>query len=595
MSSREASPASLFSYAGKRGGRDDERYLWPQMLRAIDEARPTWVVGENVAGLSTMVEGGVFTHVGSEGALFGEEDDIHEWFLQQTFTIERICKDLERIGYSVQPVLIPAAAVGAPHRRDRIFIIARVADSYSGDDLRGSRGDEGASGASGAKGVQEWDEVRLAGIADKLRSEAQDNAPAYSPCSGEGTPRQGGCPQGEGCNADQLSREWGTAPQRDNGLHEFPRNAQDSLRNGCGLGQADEQRGERDERDTGAGSCQRICCEERAYPANAKDLLRNGGIPGHQGEFGGQSPAEFGNCDRQDDAANTKYDRLQHDTLGGCEAAMPGAQSGGRQDGISQQDDAAAPTGDGLLPTPTAGEAEKYRLQYKPGSQMGTALSAMAASGMLPTPQTSDSQAPLTAEQKEKYVAKHMAKGVMPSAAYQLRQMAAEGILPTPMARDYKNPDKAGSVRMERKLAQGRPIELNDLAPMGMLPTPRANKVTEVDLDNPNVANRNKANLEEEISKMVVSGNLPTPSARDWKGKTNPGIVKEGSGCVYGETLPDTIGRLTEPSSPKTAGQTSRLSPLFTEEMMGFPLMWTTLPFLSPNGAPKASKPTETP
>ena len=250
---------------------------------------------------------------------------------------------------------------------------------------------------------------------------------------------------------------------------------------------------------------------------------------------------------------------------------------------------------DGLLPTPTAGEAEKYRLQYKPGSQMGTALSAMAASGMLPTPQTSDSQAPLTAEQKEKYVAKHMAKGVMPSAAYQLRQMAAEGILPTPMARDYKNPDKAGSVRMERKLAQGRPIELNDLAPMGMLPTPRANKVTEVDLDNPNVANRNKANLEEEISKMVVSGNLPTPSARDWKGKTNPGIVKEGSGCVYGETLPDTIGRLTEPSSPKTAGQTSRLSPLFTEEMMGFPLMWTTLPFLSPNGAPKASKPTETP
>ena len=94
------------------------------MLRVIDEVRPTWVVGENVAGITTMVEGGVLTPMGSDTTLFGEGDGLHRYELRQSFTIERICRDLEGLGYSVQPVLVPAAAVGAPHRRDRVFIIA---------------------------------------------------------------------------------------------------------------------------------------------------------------------------------------------------------------------------------------------------------------------------------------------------------------------------------------------------------------------------------------------------------------------------------------------------------------------------------------
>ena len=91
---------------------------------------------------------------------------------------------------------------------------------------------------------------------------------------------------------------------------------------------------------------------------------------------------------------------------------------------------------------------------------------------------------------------------------------------------------------------------------------------------------------------LGVNGLLPTPCAHDPKGKTNPGKVKEGSGCVYGETLPDTIDRIC---SPATAGHPFRLSPLFTQEMMGFPFGWTEYPFLSQDGAPKPSKHTETP
>lgn len=117
-------PCQPFSYAGKRRGADDDRYLWPYMSKAIDTIRPAWVVAENVAGITTMVEQGEVVEVGCQASLFEEVDDIHRYRLVQTFTLQRICDDLEGHGYSVQPVLVPACAVGAPHRRDRVFIIA---------------------------------------------------------------------------------------------------------------------------------------------------------------------------------------------------------------------------------------------------------------------------------------------------------------------------------------------------------------------------------------------------------------------------------------------------------------------------------------
>lgn len=121
-------PCQPFSVAGQRKGAEDNRYLWPEMLRAIREIQPDWVVGENVAGILSMVQPGSETALGREESLFGEVD--RERILhRQEYVVETVCNDLEREGYSVQPVVIPACVVGAPHRRDRVFFIAHRADA----------------------------------------------------------------------------------------------------------------------------------------------------------------------------------------------------------------------------------------------------------------------------------------------------------------------------------------------------------------------------------------------------------------------------------------------------------------------------------
>ena len=114
-------PCQPFSIAGQRLGREDDRYLWPEMLRVIDEIRPTWVVGENVAGILSLVQPGVPLKLAMQ-TRFGKEDQ--EIITEHEFIVETICKDFERIGYSIQPFLIPACSTGAPHRRNRVWFIA---------------------------------------------------------------------------------------------------------------------------------------------------------------------------------------------------------------------------------------------------------------------------------------------------------------------------------------------------------------------------------------------------------------------------------------------------------------------------------------
>jgi DNA (cytosine-5)-methyltransferase 1 len=109
-------PCQPFSTAGKRKGTDDERYLWGEMLRAIQEIKPKFVIGENVLGITNIDGGMVF---------------------------EKVCLDLEIEGYEVQPFIIPACAKNAPHRRDRCWFIA-FKNTLHGGCLHGEHEQEGA-------------------------------------------------------------------------------------------------------------------------------------------------------------------------------------------------------------------------------------------------------------------------------------------------------------------------------------------------------------------------------------------------------------------------------------------------------------------
>lgn len=117
-----------FSCSGLRRGAEDERYLWPHFKRVIGECRPTCVIAENVHGITSMVEPGEVVQMETQLSLFSESDGVRRYKCLQPYTIERVCKDFEDLGYEVQPVVVPASAVGAPHRRYRCFFIAFRSD-----------------------------------------------------------------------------------------------------------------------------------------------------------------------------------------------------------------------------------------------------------------------------------------------------------------------------------------------------------------------------------------------------------------------------------------------------------------------------------
>lgn len=161
-------PCQPYSVAGKQKGTADERHLWPEMLRAIREIKPRWVVGENVRGLISWNGGMVFQEVQTE---------------------------LEAEGYKVLPFLLPAASVNAPHKRDRVWFVGQEIGLQTGRkvDLDGN-GRAGIASNANDQRLQGCEKQRSAENCGKNRNKQfarlfqsnWENFPTQSPvCDGD--------------------------------------------------------------------------------------------------------------------------------------------------------------------------------------------------------------------------------------------------------------------------------------------------------------------------------------------------------------------------------------------------------------------------
>ena len=148
-------PCQPFSVAGDRRGKEDDRYLWPEMLRVIQELKPTWVIGENVPGIVNLA-------------------------------LDTVLSDLENSGYSAQAFNIPACGVDAPHKRERIAILAYALDrrgtvrrDWKFQDLKenGREGlDNGEGAAATITGERRENKSWTSGMADGLRTGVYETA-----------------------------------------------------------------------------------------------------------------------------------------------------------------------------------------------------------------------------------------------------------------------------------------------------------------------------------------------------------------------------------------------------------------------------------
>lgn len=133
-------PCQPESFAGKRKGKDDDRWLWPEVRRLIKEIRPRWFVGENVFGHVSM-------------------------------GLDTVLSDLENDNYTTEAIVIPAAAVGAPHRRDRVIVLGYTERSGCGRESWGRTGEvvknghceleERIMGYTSGSGLPEWGQSRI--------------------------------------------------------------------------------------------------------------------------------------------------------------------------------------------------------------------------------------------------------------------------------------------------------------------------------------------------------------------------------------------------------------------------------------------------
>ncbi len=147
-------PCQPFSVAGKQKGKRDDRYLWPEMLRVIREIKPTWVLGENVPGIIKIAG-------------------------------KTVCEDLEREGYAVAVLNYEAAAVGAPHRRERVFFVGERTTMENTSHGRCKqqgilpKQQRGTEPFSAGKGCSEWASSSMP--EDVADTESKQSSPCFIP------------------------------------------------------------------------------------------------------------------------------------------------------------------------------------------------------------------------------------------------------------------------------------------------------------------------------------------------------------------------------------------------------------------------------
>jgi len=181
-------PCQPYSSAGQRKGKEDERHLWPQMLRAIREIKPKYIVGENVFGLLNWNGGMVF-------------DEVHS--------------DLEFEGYEVQAVVIPAAAVNAPHGRDRVWFVATNTQFKS-------------TGSDGGTNDETEGNIRRGNEGDVLGTLRGDGIIADTNGSTTGSSRTSGSVESNRGNGHLFTEQRRESPELNNRLYEFSWDATDT-------------------------------------------------------------------------------------------------------------------------------------------------------------------------------------------------------------------------------------------------------------------------------------------------------------------------------------------------------------------------------